>query len=72
MNKFSPSFEYHNTFDPVKLPNNSNKTEKWKEQKMSNFDYLMFLNSISSRSLNDLAQYPVFPWVVLNFQSSTL
>lgn len=30
---------------------------------MSNFDYIMCLNVMSGRSLTDLNQYPVFPWV---------
>jgi hypothetical protein len=33
----------------------------WQNGEMSNFDYLMYLNSLADRSFNDLAQYPVFP-----------
>jgi len=39
-----------------------NITEMWQNRKISNFDYLMFLNTISGRTFNDLTQYPVFPW----------
>jgi hypothetical protein len=35
----------------------------WLSRKISNFDYLLLLNSFSCRSFSDLAQYPVFPWV---------
>ena len=31
---------------------------------MSNYHYLMHINSMGHRSLNDLAQYPVLPWVL--------
>lgn len=39
-------------------------TRKWQEGKVSNFEYLMYLNNEADRSVNDLAQYPVFPWVI--------
>lgn len=47
-------------------------TGKWRERKMSNFEYIMFLNTISGRSYNDLSQYPVFPWVLKDYTSSTI
>lgn len=31
---------------------------------ISNFDYLMALNTIAGRTTNDLSQYPVFPWIL--------
>lgn len=37
---------------------------RWANGEMSNFDYLMLLNTLSGRSHSDLAQYPVFPWVL--------
>lgn len=39
---------------------------------ISNFDYLMALNTISGRSFNDLCQYPVFPWVIADYTSGTI
>ncbi len=33
--------------------------EAWLSGEMSNFDYLMALNTLSGRSYNDLSQYPV-------------
>ncbi|KAJ3036784.1 Neurobeachin-like protein 1 [Rhizophlyctis rosea] len=47
-------------------------TEKWQKGEISNFDYLMFLNTISGRTYNDLTQYPVFPWILKDYQSETL
>ena len=32
----------------------------------------MHLNTLAGRSYNDLTQYPIFPWVVRDYTSSTL
>ena len=32
----------------------------------------MHLNTLAGRSYNDLTQYPVFPWVLSDYSSSTL
>jgi len=45
---------------------------RWQRGEMSNFDYLMHLNSAADRSFNDLTQYPVMPWVLSDFKSATL
>ena len=39
---------------------------------MSNFDYLMLLNSYAQRSFQDLTQYPVMPWVLKEYKSEYL
>ncbi|KAJ2339778.1 hypothetical protein GGH92_006563, partial [Coemansia sp. RSA 2673] len=44
-------------------------TERWQHGELSNFDYLMALNSVAGRSYNDLSQYPVFPWVISDYTS---
>ena len=44
----------------------------WLDGKISNFEYLMDLNTTSGRSFNDLTQYPVFPWILADYTSSTL
>lgn len=36
---------------------------------ISNFEYLMHLNTIAGRTYNDLMQYPVFPWVLADYHS---
>ncbi|KAJ1384145.1 hypothetical protein B484DRAFT_410900, partial [Ochromonadaceae sp. CCMP2298] len=46
--------------------------ERWVAGKMSNFDYLMALNTLAGRSYNDLCQYPVFPWVLSDYESPTI
>ncbi|XP_030761038.1 neurobeachin isoform X2 [Sitophilus oryzae] len=57
---------------PRQLMRNSNMTQKWQRREISNFEYLMFLNTIAGRTYNDLNQYPVFPWVLTNFESKDL
>ena len=44
-----------------------NMLQKWRYGAISNFEYLMYLNNMADRSFNDLTQYPVFPWFVLNY-----
>ena len=48
------------------------RRKDWASGKISNFDYLMFLNSQANRSFNDLTQYPVFPWVLSDYRSEVL
>jgi Beige/BEACH domain len=33
--------------------------QKWVQREISNFEYLMHLNTIAGRTYNDLSQYPV-------------
>ena len=47
-------------------------TELWKSGMISNFYYLMVVNTLAGRSFNDLTQYPVFPWVIADYTSETL
>ena len=50
----------------------SNIMSLWQNGEMSNFDYLMALNTMADRSFSDLTQYPVFPWVISDYKSETL
>ena len=36
---------------------------------ISNFQYLMHLNTLAGRTYNDLMQYPIFPWVLSDYTS---
>lgn len=44
---------------PADVLRASGFTQKWVQREMSNFDYLMMLNTIAGRTYNDLSQYPV-------------
>lgn len=54
------------------IPNIGATTKAWQNRQISNFEYLMALNTFAGRSFNDLTQYPVFPWVLSNYESETL
>ncbi|CAB3378073.1 Hypothetical predicted protein [Cloeon dipterum] len=47
-------------------------TLKWQNGVISNFEYISYLNSLADRSTNDLTQYPVFPWVITDYESENL
>jgi len=55
-----------------KLGKVTSLVESWTKREISNFDYLMHLNTLAGRSFNDLTQYPVFPWIVQDYTSSEL
>lgn len=47
-------------------------TALWQKCAISNFDYLMFLNNLAGRSMNDIGQYPVMPWTISNWTAPVL
>lgn len=47
-------------------------TKKWQNGEISNFYYLMIINTLAGRTFNDLTQYPVFPWVIADYTSDEL
>jgi hypothetical protein len=44
----------------------------WESGQLTNFEYLMHLNAAAGRSVHDLTQYPVFPWILQDYSSETL
>ncbi|KFA60535.1 hypothetical protein S40285_07586 [Stachybotrys chlorohalonatus IBT 40285] len=44
----------------------------WQKGEISNFHYLMMVNTMAGRTFNDLTQYPVFPWVLADYTSDHL
>ncbi|XP_028758438.1 protein SPIRRIG [Neltuma alba] len=47
-------------------------TKRWENGEISNFQYLMHLNTLAGRGYSDLTQYPVFPWVLADYESENL
>ncbi|XP_047092540.1 protein SPIRRIG [Lolium rigidum] len=47
-------------------------SKRWQSGEISNFQYLMHLNTLAGRGYSDLTQYPVFPWVLADYNSDTL
>ncbi|QDZ21579.1 BEACH domain-containing protein [Chloropicon primus] len=62
---------YHSQ-NPEKLVKKSEITEQWVRREISNFEYLMHLNTFAGRSYNDITQYPVFPWVLSDYKSEKI
>ncbi|XP_032667733.1 protein FAN-like isoform X2 [Odontomachus brunneus] len=45
---------------------------RWRNGYLSNYDYILYINSLADRTFHDLTQYPVFPWVIQDYISTTL
>uniref|UniRef100_A0A8C2MGP4 WD repeat and FYVE domain containing 4 n=1 Tax=Cricetulus griseus TaxID=10029 RepID=A0A8C2MGP4_CRIGR len=65
-----------NTEDPFNLRRHPGfdrtMLQKWQKRELSNFEYLMYLNTLAGRTYNDYMQYPVFPWVLADYTSEML
>lgn len=62
-----PNLIYHGTLDPKKILEKTGITKRWQNYEISNFEYLMALNSLAGRSYKDLTQYHVFPWILAQY-----
>ena len=49
----------------------SNIRDLWKSNKISTLEFLMWVNIYGNRSFRDIAQYPVFPWLLTNYEYNT-
>eukprot|EP00164_Ancoracysta_twista_P003908 GFYU01005239.1.p1 GENE.GFYU01005239.1~~GFYU01005239.1.p1 ORF type:complete len:1869 (-),score=444.28 GFYU01005239.1:22-4860(-) len=67
-----PNLVYYNSRAPSEILKRSNLTARWQRRELSNFEYLMKLNTIAGRTHNDLTQYPIFPWVLSDYTSEEL
>ncbi|XP_015015894.2 neurobeachin-like protein 1 isoform X1 [Drosophila mojavensis] len=67
-----PNILYGSGRSPPELLRASGLTQRWVNREISNFEYLMYLNTIAGRSYNDLSQYPVFPWILADYTSDVL
>ena len=45
---------------------------EWQQGSLSNYEYLLALNSAAGRTFQDLSRYPVFPWVIADYKSASL
>ncbi|KAI3693320.1 hypothetical protein L6452_33155 [Arctium lappa] len=57
---------------PEQLLKRTQLMERWSRWEISNFEYLMQLNTLAGRSYNDITQYPVFPWILSDYKSTHL
>ncbi|GAB2271630.1 BEACH domain-containing protein C2 [Dionaea muscipula] len=63
---------YLATQRPDQLLKRTQLMERWTKWEISNFEYLMQLNTLAGRTFNDITQYPVFPWIVSDYCSKNL
>ncbi|KAK9002310.1 hypothetical protein V6N11_024994 [Hibiscus sabdariffa] len=63
---------YLATQRPEQLLKRTQLMERWARWEISNFEYLMQLNTLAGRSYNDITQYPVFPWILSDCSSERL
>ncbi|KAL5564236.1 hypothetical protein UlMin_027400 [Ulmus minor] len=63
---------YLATQRPDQLLERTQLMERWARREISNFEYLMQLNTLAGRSYNDITQYPVFPWILSDYSSKNL
>lgn len=47
-------------------------SQEWQRGNITNYDYLLLLNSAAGRTVQDLSRYPVFPWVISDYESTDL
>ncbi|XP_014251875.1 lysosomal-trafficking regulator isoform X2 [Cimex lectularius] len=50
----------------------STAVQMWCEGLITNWEYLIILNTLSGRSYNDLMQYPVLPFILSDYMSDVL
>ncbi|KAJ7052675.1 beach-domain-containing protein [Mycena amicta] len=62
--RFGKAFQRHDEL--------SSAQRRWQAREISNFTYLSILNQISGRTPSDATQYPIFPWVLKDYTSTTL
>jgi len=74
MKQQTPNLErtFAGCLEPKAVFHKSKIAERWQKREISNFEYLMKLNTIAGRSYNDINQYPVFPWVLSDYTSDTI
>ena len=56
----------------IKIQTLEKITFMWQMKEISNYEYLMYLNQAGNRSVNDLSQYPVFPWILSQYQKEEI
>ncbi|GJJ12773.1 hypothetical protein Clacol_007018 [Clathrus columnatus] len=50
----------------------SSAQRRWQAREISNFAYLSILNQASGRTPSDATQFPIFPWILKDYESETL
>lgn len=72
MRKVQSLFGFTSAFKMMMAQYLSHLTKSWQNGEITNFEYLIKLNSAAGRSFLDLTQYPVFPWVLADYSSPAI
>lgn len=67
-----PQLTYNQQIDFKPFFASTGLTEKWINNEISNFEYLMNCSIFAGRSYNDPSQYPFLPWVIKDFESTMI
>eukprot|EP01138_Halocafeteria_seosinensis_P012362 gb/GECG01012631.1/.p1 GENE.gb/GECG01012631.1/~~gb/GECG01012631.1/.p1 ORF type:complete len:455 (+),score=63.40 gb/GECG01012631.1/:1-1365(+) len=59
-------------FDKDVIDNIQKAKKAWVEGCLSNYEYLCLLNYAADRTPLDITQYPVFPWIIADYESEKL
>jgi hypothetical protein len=49
-----------------------NLTDRWLNYEITNYEYLYWLNIIGGRSFHDLDSYPIYPFLISDFESPSI
>ncbi|OHT17051.1 hypothetical protein TRFO_12769 [Tritrichomonas foetus] len=60
------------TGDPAKIYKDLNLGKRWSSGEMTNYEYLWWLNILGNRSIHDISQYPIFPWILQDYKSKSI
>lgn len=63
---------YRESQSPAELLERSGLMQRWCRRELSNFDYLMALNTLAGRTYADPNQHPVLPWTICDFTSKSI
>ena len=63
-NKFDYNFDINNNHKEIK-----DIISQYHNGKITNYEYLLYLNKYSTRTYCDLSQYPIFPWIILDHEN---
>ena len=47
--------------------NYKNILSEWQGERLTTYEYLLFINKYGSRTFNDVNQYPIFPWLIREY-----
>ena len=53
--------------NPIEHFNKIKIKSKWYKREIDTFQFLLYINKYGGRTYNDINQYPIFPWIILEF-----